>query len=195
MDILEIEIKFRVNDLSALERQLRQRFGNVEFGEQATEFDVFFQHPCRDFKQTDECLRLRNRQFTDGTSEHSLTYKGQKIDTSTKTRHEIEMPITEPERWKTLLTALGFHQSASVQKIRRRIKLTVNHRHVEIVLDTLPALPESGRLFLEIETLAPVEELEACRTLILDIAEQLELGEPVRDSYLKLVQDCIEKSA
>ena len=182
-----MEIKFRITDPQELKHRLRQRFGEVEFGEPVTETDAFFQHPVRDFKQTDEALRLRNRELPDGTFEHSLTYKGPKIDTSTKTRQEIEIPITEPEHWTSLLEALGFTQFATVQKFRRRIKLTVNQRHVEIVLDSLPALPESNRSFLELETAATAEDLDECRTLILDLAGQLELGEPIRDSYLKMV--------
>jgi len=189
MSTFEVEIKFRIENAQELERRLQQRFGGIGFGEQVTESDSFFQHPCRDFGQTDEALRLRNRQFSNGMSEHSLTYKGPKIDTSTKTRQEIEMPITEPERWESLLLALGFSKVASVQKFRRRIKLTMNHRHVGIVLDILPALPESGRHFLEVETLATAEDLDECRALILGIADQLGLSEPIQDSYLKLVRD------
>ena len=192
VNTFEVEIKFRVNNLAELERRLRQRFGNVEFGEPVTESDLFFQHPCRDFVQTDECLRLRERRLSDGSFEHSLTYKGPKIDTGTKTRQEIEIPITEPEHWERMLAALGFCRWASVQKFRRQIKLTVDHRHINIVFDTLPALPESRRFFVEIETLAAEAEVEECRSLILSIAEQLELGQQIRDSYLKLVQTCIE---
>ena len=188
MNTFEVEIKFRVDDVTELERQL-ERFGSVRFGGQVTESDSFFQHPCRNFVQTDECLRLRNRAFSEGTSEYFLTYKGPKIDTSTKTRQEIEIPVTEPERWENLLVALGFCKSASIQKFRRRMGLTIKNRHIEIVLDTLPALPESSRLFLEMETLATEEEVEECRLLILDIADQLGLSEPIRDSYLKLVQN------
>jgi len=190
MSTFEVEIKFRIDDVQELERRLQQRFGDVEFGEPVMETDAFFQHPGRDFKHTDEALRLRNRELPDGTSEHSLTYKGPKIDTSTKTRQEIEIPITEPERWKSLLSALGFSPFASVQKFRRRMKPTVNQRYIEIVLDTLPALPESSRTFLELETLATAETFDECRTLILDLAGQLELGEPIRDSYLQLVHEC-----
>jgi adenylate cyclase class IV len=102
------------------------------------------------------------------------------------------MSITEPERWEYFLTALGFRKTASVQKFRRRQKLTVNHRHIEIVLDTLPDLPESNRLFVELETFANEAEVDECRKLILGIAEQLGLSEPIRHSYLKLVQDCKE---
>ena len=188
MTTFEVEIKFRVDDVAELERRLLP-LGGTGFEEPVTESDFFFQHPCRNFVQTDECLRLRYRALSDGTSEHSLTYKGPKIDTSTKTRKEIELPITEPEQWKSLLAALGFHQSASVQKFRRRQRLTVNHRDVNIVLDTLPALPESNRLFVEMETLATEVEVEECRTLILDIAQQLGLSNPIRESYLNLVQN------
>ena len=150
MQTFEIEIKFRVTDFVMLQDRLRQRFGTLEFGEQVLELDAFFQHPCRDFVQTDECLRLRTRTFKDDTLEHSLTYKGPKIDASTKTRHEIEMPIHEPQRWESLFTALGFRAVASIQKFRRRMTLTLEHRQVDIVLDTLPALPESARHFVEI---------------------------------------------
>jgi adenylate cyclase class 2 len=188
MTTFEVEIKFRVDDVAELERRLIP-LGGTGFEEPVTESDSFFQHPGRNFEQTDECLRLRYRVLPDGTEENSLTYKGPKIDTSTKTRKEIELPITEPEQWKSLLAALGFHQSASVQKFRRQQRLTVNHRHVNIVLDTLPALPESNRLFVEMETLATEAEVEECRTLILDIARQLKLSNPIRESYLNLVQN------
>ena len=196
MHTFEVEIKFQLNnaDVAELERQL-QRLGGSGFGEQVMEFDSFFQHPCRNFAQTDECLRLRNRVCSDGTSDYSLAYKGPKIDTKTKTRREIEMPVTEPERWESLLVALGFCKSATVQKFRRRMKLTMNDRCVEIVFDTLPDLPESSRFFLEMETLATEAEIEECRSLILGIAEQLTLGDPIRDSYLKLVQNYRKNSS
>ena len=182
-----MEIKYQVKDAADLERRLRERFGSAGFSGPVMESDTFFQHPCRDFVQTDECLRLRERRLSEGAFEHTLTYKGPRIDTSTKTRLETEMPITEPEQWESLLTALGFRRWASVQKFRRRMPLVVDGRHVEIVLDTLPALPEPCRLFAEMETLAGESELDECRSLILGIAGQLALGEPIRDSYLKLV--------
>lgn len=188
MNTIEVEIKFQIADVAELERRLLL-LGGTGFGESATEYDSFFQHPCRNFAQTDECLRLRNCVFSDGTLEHSLTYKGPKIDDNTKTRQEIELPIAEPEQWERFLAVLGFHQSASVQKFRRRQQLIVNHRHVNIVLDSLPALPESARLFVEIETFASEAEIDVCRALILDIARQLGLSNPIRDSYLKLVQN------
>ena len=187
MQTFEVEAKFRVEDLTKLEWQL-QHLAGTGFGEETAEFDTFFQHPRRNFVQTDECLRMRNRTLADGTSEYSLTYKGPKIDAVSKTRQEIEIPITEPATYENLLIALGFRKSASVHKFRRRMKWVVNDRHIGIVLDTLPALPEGKRMFVEIEILATEAELDECRALVLGIAEQLGLSEPIRDSYLKLVQ-------
>jgi adenylate cyclase class 2 len=187
MHTFEVENKFRVRDLAELKRRLRQQFGSSKFSKPASEADTFFQHPCRDFVQTDESLRLRKRTFADGTSEHVLTYKGPKIDSKTKTRQEIEMSITEPERWESFFIALGFRKSASIQKYRRRLDVIVENREVEITLDTLPALPESAQLFLEVETLSTPDEVEECRALILGLAKQLGLGKPVRKSYLHLV--------
>jgi len=186
MRTFEVEIKYRITDITKLELQLRH-WGGSGFGGEVTDCDTFFQHPCRDFVQTDECLRLRNRILSDGSSEHSLTYKGPKIDALTKTRQEIEIPIAEPHHWESLLNALGFCKSASLHKFRRRLTLTLNHRQIDFVFDTLPALPESSRLFLEMETLATEENLEECRTLLLDIAGQLGLSEPIQESYLNLV--------
>jgi adenylate cyclase class 2 len=193
MSTFEVEIKFRVENVSEFEDKLQQ-FGGAGFGESVTEFDRFFQHPCRNFVQTDECLRLRNRLLSDGTSEHSLTYKGPKVDVSTKTRQEIEISVSEPERWESLLTALGFYQSASIHKLRRRQSLTVNHRHVDVLLDILPALPESGRNFVEMEMMATEEEVDECRNTILSITDQLGLSHPIRDSYLQLVLESLSFS-
>ena len=194
MGTFEVEIKFRINNVSELERQLQQ-FGGTGFGEQVTEFDSFFQHPSRNFAQTDECLRLRNRMFSDGTSKHTLTYKGPKIDAATKTRKEIEIPVTAPKQWERLLDALGFYKAASLQKFRQRMKLTFSHRNIDVVLDTVPDLPESNRLFVEMETMATEEEVAECRSLLLGLAEQLGLGEPIRESYLKLVQNHAESES
>ncbi|MCL2005069.1 MAG: class IV adenylate cyclase [Planctomycetaceae bacterium] len=188
MSLFEVEIKFQLHCLADFERQLQQ-LTNVPFGEQVAESDVFYQHPCRDFTQTDECLRLRSRLLPYGTAEYSLTYKGPKLDSNTKTRREVEIPITVPELVENMLTALGFQEFACVRKTRRRLALAMNNRAVEIVFDTLPALPESRRYFVEIETLAGEQDLAECRALVLDIAQRLGLTEPIRDSYLKLVQN------
>ena len=83
------------------------------------EIDVYFAHPARDFAQTDEALRLRRK-----GDANCITYKGPKIDATTKTRREIELPLAPgPESlasWTALLEAVGFRPAGEVRKSRRK---------------------------------------------------------------------------
>ncbi|MDR0522636.1 MAG: class IV adenylate cyclase [Planctomycetaceae bacterium] len=188
MNLFEVEIKFQVEDTAELERQLRD-FGFPEFGRQVKETDTFFRHPVRDFAETDECLRLRKRKYADRKPEFYLTYKGPKIDTETKTRQEIEMPVEDPQTLESILTVLGFIPAAKIAKFRRRAATTVEGRLIEAVLDELPDLPLEKQFFIELETLAGEHEVAMCRQLLRNIAAELGLKESIRTSYLRLIQE------
>ena len=86
--MLEIEVKYRVDDFGPVEARLRD-WGAAQ-SEERDDADTYFNAPHRDFAQTDEALRVRRigeRSF--------VTYKGPKIDRTTKTRTEIEVPLAE----------------------------------------------------------------------------------------------------
>lgn len=85
--MFEVEMKFRVQSVKDFMKILEQKYF-ARFDPEVIETDHFFQHPVRDFAKTDECLRLRRRQ-----NELMITYKGAKIDTLTKMREEIELPL------------------------------------------------------------------------------------------------------
>ena len=111
---LEVEQKFAVADRGALERRLAELSpspGPAEF-----QVDSYFAHPSRDFARTDEALRLR----TVGESNY-ITYKGPKLDTTTKTRREIELELPEgadsARHGNELLTALGFTPVARSESV------------------------------------------------------------------------------
>src|SRR4029079_17138635 len=82
----EVEQKHRVDDTGALTDRLAAL--GVAIGPPAVQVDQYFAHPCRDFASTDEALRIRT---TGGAS--FVTYKGPKVDKTTKTRREIELPL------------------------------------------------------------------------------------------------------
>ena len=113
----EVEQKFPVAHMSDLEIKLAGLGATLSATE--VEVDLYFAHPARDFTKTDEALRIRRK----GTS-HYLTYKGPKIDATTKTRREIELPLGSEDQsaaaWTELLMALGFTAVAEVRKSRRR---------------------------------------------------------------------------
>lgn len=156
-----------------------------------TEQDRYYNHPLRDFKQTDEAFRVRCRE-----GKGFVTYKGPKLDAQTKTRREIELPIfthggeetvqskADLDKWDELLQALGFTPVGTVFKIRQKINFWWEGFPVEMSLDQVPPFG----YFVELELIAPTEkELDATRQTLLQIADALKLDVIVRKSYLDLV--------
>ena len=117
----EVEQKHRVPDVRALDERLAER--GAEIGPPVEQSDQYFAHPCRDFAKTDEALRIR----TVGDKSF-VTYKGPKLDTTTKTRRELELPLdpsdADGSKFAELLRSLGFTPVAVVRKRRR----TFRHR-------------------------------------------------------------------
>ncbi|MDR0870118.1 MAG: class IV adenylate cyclase [Planctomycetaceae bacterium] len=183
----EVEVKYALPDAAAFERQL-ERFGGY-FGEPAEEFDVFYRHPARNFADSDECLRFRRRVLPDNSGECTLTYKGPKVDKQTKTRREIEIAVESAAPWNELLTALGFAPGETVYKQRRSCSVVFQGEPINTVLDFLPDLAERGGsgTFVELETFADDETLDAKRQVLLAFAEQLGLTESIQKSYLALL--------
>jgi adenylate cyclase, class 2 len=180
----EVEMKFPVTDPSALESRLTQLGATV--GDLRSEVDVYFSHPARDFAQTDEALRIRRKDTS-----NFITYKGPKIDATTKTRHEIDLALPSGEAsaqaWSELLNALGFVSVGEVRKLRRKAKVDWQSNAIEVSLDEVEGLGQ----FVELELIAEQEGLDSARSCIASLAEQLGLGDSQRRSYLELV---IEKT-
>lgn len=178
----EVEQKFPVDSLAVIAQALGER--NVSIAAPRAEVDLYFAHPQRDFAKTDEALRLRRIGLT-----NRITYKGPKLDAQTKTRQEIELDLGEGEaafeQWKALLEALGFRPVAHVHKRRRKAHLTWQFRQVEVSLDEV----EGVGTFVELETMAGQDDLDAARRAIADLARQLGLSQTERRSYLELLLD------
>ncbi|MGL4594694.1 MAG: class IV adenylate cyclase [Thermoguttaceae bacterium] len=184
----EVEIKYQIAEIDELEAALKSH--GVIFGLPFEEMDQFYQHPNRDFRKTDEGLRIRRRFVADRADEFFVTYKGPKIDQLTKTRREIEMPLVEPDLWNQMLLALGFLPAGFVHKFRRHSHLTYSGISISILLDELPFLREKGmpHQFVEIETIAEEADLEVARTILIDFAALLNLTDPVRTGYLNMLE-------
>ncbi len=163
---MEVEVKFKVEG-----EVLKRVESTAEFLKEVREEDYYFNHPCRDFKESDEALRIRK------SDRIILTYKGPKVDAETKTREEIEVEIDDFERTFKMLERLGFKFVAKVSKVRRIYALN----DVKITVDRVEDLGE----FVEIELKS--EELEEAKKRIFDIAKTLGLKNPVRESYLELL--------
>jgi len=181
---LEVEQKFPVPELAPVESALA-RLG-AQPGPSQEERDLYFGHPARDFSQTDEALRIRRK----GPGVF-ITYKGPKIDQTTKTRREIELPLGPSERpaedtaaaWAELLLALGFRRVAEVCKLRRKARLARHGFQVEICLDQVSELGS----FVELEVVAQDDQLDRARACLAKLAGELGLEKSERRSYLELL--------
>jgi adenylate cyclase class 2 len=176
----EVEQKFPLADVAAVLRRLDElgakAAGTVE------QVDQYFNHPARDFAQTDEALRLRSV-----GEKNFITYKGPKLDAATKTRREIELPLANGQaalaQFAELLTALGFRSVATVKKTRRLFHIAWQEKNAEAAVDDVAGVGH----YLELELSATEAEVEAAKSCIASLASRLGLVATERRSYLELL--------
>ncbi|WP_461866174.1 class IV adenylate cyclase [Thermococcus sp.] len=175
--MIEIELKGYADD--KIFKRVREKF---EFMRKEQQEDLYFQHPCRDFAETDEALRIRIKRF-DGHFEAFLTYKGPKLDDVSKTRKEIEVPISDVKLYLDILSSLGFKKVATVEKIREKYYV---EKGITITLDEVKGLGK----FIEIEELA-AEDAEIKREVkkLKNILLALGVRHFERKSYLELISE------
>lgn len=130
--------------------------------------DTYFHHPKRDFKKTDEALRIRE---ADGSLK--LTYKGPKQKSDLKTREEIEFPVSADA--SALLQRLGFTPAFQIKKKRHTYKLN----GLTLCCDDVEGLGE----YLEVESNSPSDHDK-----ITDLSRRLGLSDKTTTkSYSQLL--------
>ncbi len=179
----EVEIKYRDADHATLARRLLER--GAEAQPEIEQTDTYLAHPSRDFRTTNEALRLRQH----GDS-NRVTYKGPKLEGPTKTREEVEVdfeagsvPLAKMTR---IFEALGFRPVAKVRKVRVVYHLRFQGRPLEIGLD----LAEGLGAFAEVEAIAEgPDDLPAARQAVQDFARELGLrpAQVESRSYLRMI--------
>ncbi len=177
---IEVEQKFRISDRAGIERQLAVLdSGPIETVEQV---DSYFNHPARDFGSTDEALRLRRV-----GERNYITYKGPKLDATTKTRREIEVELlpgeTSAADATALLEAIGFSPVAQVCKFRTHMPVRWEGHEVNVALDEVDTLGS----FVELELIATEAQVAQARNCLASLAQRLGLAKVERRSYLELL--------
>jgi|Deesub1362A_J573_1020465.scaffolds.fasta_scaffold00318_9 adenylate cyclase class 2 len=166
---MEIEVKFRLDrDI----KHIIQQFATFEI--EKVEEDIYFNSPSRDFRETDEALRVRK-----DVEGFSITYKGPKVDSETKSREEIKLRVNDFNAAVELFKKLGFREAGRVVKKRTIYRVG----NAIICLDDVEGLGK----FVEIEV--ECDDLEKGKQEIFEIAEKLgfDKGESIRRSYLEMV--------
>jgi len=192
--MIEVEIKVKISDPNLLREKFEDFNGVYKLS--LNHEDIYFNMPkgLRDFKQTDEALRLRksiefnrdNKAISQKIN-YFMTYKGKKIDTTTKTREEIEVKIDEIEDMKNLLKLLGFREVFTVVKERELYDFTFKDTRIEALIDYIPILEQ---YFVEVELITEsYEKVDENKEILFQFLENfgIKKQESVRLSYLELI--------
>lgn len=180
--MLEVEMKFRLADWAAVVARLSE-WGAVALPARK-DTDHYFSAPDRDFAQTDEALRIRRIGMA-----NFLTYKGPKIDTATKARVEVELPLADGQENAAtavrFLSGLGYRPVAVVAKTRVVYQFTRDGVAMEACFDDVGAVGK----YVELEAMTDQAGYEAARAVVLRTAAELGLTDPEQRSYLRLLLD------
>ena len=181
---LEIEIKSKIASVEGMARKITG--AGAVFDCDLVHEDFYYEKPAKlgSFARTDEALRLRiSRNETEGKEELFLTYKGPKVDATTKTREEIDVGVADAGKVRRILAAIGFKEVIVIKKIRKHY----HHGDVSIMLDRVEGLPDP---YMEVEILADDSAaLDAKREQLFRYLEGVGIGRGAseRKSYLELV--------
>lgn len=181
--MIELEQKYRVDDVNRLVTRLRELDAN-EVCDLEEHADTYYNHPSRDFADTKEAFRVRRI-----NGDAWMTYKGSKLPGVMKARREIELRIGQSDQdgqdFEAALEFLSFRRVATVRKQRRTFKLPCqNGSDITIALDKAEQLGDFAELEIVIDGDA---EIDAARDEILELAYRLCLDQVEPRSYLTML--------
>ncbi|MBY9020268.1 MAG: class IV adenylate cyclase [Candidatus Lokiarchaeota archaeon] len=194
--MIEVEIKVKISDPNLIRKKFENY--NGEYKLSLHHEDIYFNMPkgLRDFKQTDEALRLRksiefnkHQKSNPQKINYFITYKGKKIDVTTKTREEIEVKIDGIEEMNKIFQLLGFREVFTVIKERELYSFKFKDTNIEALIDYIPILDQH---FVEVELIAgSYMEAEQKREVLFQFLKNfgIKKQESIRKSYLELIAD------
>lgn len=194
--MIEVEIKVRITDPQKIREKFKENKGIYKSS--LIHEDTYFNMPkgLRDFKKTDEALRVRKSVQFNKTDKSKnkityfyFTYKGKKIDNATKTRKEIEIKIEDIDKMIRILKELGFQKVLTVKKERELYEFEYKFYFLEVLIDYLPILDQ---YFIEVEFLLDSEEnIDETIKVLFDFLSlfNIKKEESIRKSYLELISE------
>ncbi len=174
---VEVEVKFRLTGVMSKWISELVDGGFTEKGS-FDQTDLYYNHPSRDFCDTDEALRVRTLK----SGETTLSYKGPKVSSRSKARLELNLEVSSSEVIDNILVHLGFIPSGVVKKTRR---LFISGDNIQACLDNVDDLG----LFLELESMGNEANLARTEELLMRTAQGLGLDpdSQLRISYLEMI--------
>ncbi|PYX08151.1 MAG: adenylate cyclase [Acidobacteria bacterium] len=124
----EVEIKFRIADLRALSRRLREEHFKL-LTPRTHEMNALYDLPGNPLRRRGELLRLRQY-----GSDWILTHKAKAKDARHKTRVENETKVADGKKMDAILRALGYTPTFRYEKFRAEWEDGKGH----VVVDETP---------------------------------------------------------
>lgn len=182
--MIEVEIKLPIKERSPIASKLLE----LEFlpGDLVKESDTYFNSEERDIRKRGEAFRIRRiENKTTGAVSSVLTFKGQKTDSVSMTRKELETGVENPDICEEIFLSIGLEAMRPVVKVRQYYHCG----RMTACLDQVEGLGD----FLELEILVTGESgKEEALSEIENTLEKLGYGmkDTTRTSYLTMIQRC-----
>lgn len=171
--------KINIPELKLLLNKLEFQYQRIFFQK-----DIYYNHPCRNFAESDEALRIRSikKEIDKDDFKTKLTYKGPKIGTKAKTREEYELDIEDTEKMDKLLISLEFKQIGIVEKERE--EWLSSDREITFSIDTIKGLG----VYIEIEKItSDKNNIESIILQLSELGKKLGLKNHTNKSYIEMI--------
>ncbi len=178
--MFEVELKYRIPQ-ELYDKVVREITSKWRFLYEVEEHDIYLAHPCRNFAETDEALRIRVERKGE-RSRVVLTYKGPRMGGEGKTREELSTEVEDLDNCLKIFERLGFKKVLEILK-RRKVYSKENYT---LTLDDVEGLGK----FIEIECVTNSRDLiDECVRNIKKVAEELGLDDSLieKKTYLELM--------
>lgn len=197
--MFEVELKFHVADPSILIEQIA--FQGAVFVSEDRNEDTYYNHPCRDFAETGEALRVRRE-----GDKPMVTYKAPKLAASggqpggeVKAREELEWRLDPGDQdgksMERLFTHLGFRNVATVCKQRKTFRLGSDENALTITVDQVDDVGHYAEIECVLPTNEPTDKQVAeARNRVQTLANRLGLSQSESRSYLRMLLERQEQS-
>lgn len=163
--MIEAELKARLADPDAVRAALAQR-AEVE---KAIYRDTYYDTEAADLERVGRELRLRTVETADVTR-HLLTFKEPAVDEASGSKPEYETTVSAPAAVAHMVEALGYDPVMEFTKDCENYRFGDGGREF---LATVARVPEIDSTFLEVETMADEDQVDAALSSVRAVIEQL----------------------
>lgn len=169
--VVEAELKALAREPERIHAALSQR----AVGERSIYLDRYFDYPDRGWTRRGNELRVRTVTSELGSTKAWLTFKEPAVDPASGSKPEHETMIGDAGVLVSVLTALGLEQIVAFEKRCVNYRFTTQGRELTATVVTIPEL--AGQTFLELETRADPDDLDAALEVVRSVLRELGVKE------------------